>query len=82
MPGNRDDEFFVTIDFSRTWAINPDKFEPDADEVTFDNATVSLFSKEVRTRPAEVLDVVLDDSPEGLPFNARETIRFVSRQGK
>lgn len=77
-----DVEFDVTIDFSRTYAINPDAFDPNAKEVTFKNATISLFSKEVRTRLGEVLDIILDDAPEGLPFKGRETVRLISRKGK
>ncbi len=76
------DEFEVTIDFSRTYAINPDEFDPDADMATFNNATISLFSKEVRTQVGEVLDIILDDRPDRLPFRGRETIRLISRTGK
>lgn len=76
-----DTSFDVTIDFSRLYAKNPEKFDPNADEHTFSHATISLFSKEVRTKVGEVLDVILDDAPEGLPFKGRETVRLISRKG-
>ncbi len=76
------DEFIVTIDFSRCYAVNAQDFDPDADHNTFNNATFSLFSKEVRTKIGEVLDVILDDRPSRLPFDGRETIRLISRTGK
>jgi len=77
-----DVNFDVTIDFSRTYAINAEGFDPDASEVIFNDATISLFSKEVRTQVGEVLDIILDDAPDHLPFKGKETIRLVSRRGK